>query len=130
MACRREWDARDIVEQGLIGGIEDAARAGGHGSHSVAMIGVLEGENARAPFAAIVEVTECHLQGDLDGGGAAVGIEHAGEASGCQRHQFTCKFFSRLVREAGKDHLIETLGLLSDRSHDPGMTVPMRDHPP
>jgi hypothetical protein len=44
--------------------------------------------------------------------------------------QTACKTLGRLVREAGKDHLIETGSLCFDRRHDARMPVAVGDDPP
>ncbi len=46
------------------------------------------------------------------------------------RDQIGSDRLGRLVRQAGEDHLVETLRLLLHRRHDTRMTMAVRDHPP
>ncbi len=71
-----------------------------------------------------------HLQRHLDASRAAVGIEHAVEASRRHLDQRRRQLLCRLVGQAGEDHLVERFGGVTDRLDDLRMPVAVGDDPP
>ena len=69
----------DVEQQRLVGGVENAARARRHRADGIAMIGVLERQDARALLADVAPVAERHLQCDFDRRRSAVGKENVRE---------------------------------------------------
>ena len=90
-ACGGKRNAHDVEQQRLVGGVEDAARAGRHGADGVAVIAVLERDDARARLAAVAPVAERHLERDLDRGRAAVGKEDVREPWGAIATSFSAR---------------------------------------
>ena len=121
----------DVEQQRLVGRVEHAARADRHRADGVAVIAVLERDDARARLAAVApssrapssarprpRSSRCRKRRRARGPAARSSTRAARQLLG------------RLVREAGEDHLIEPLGLLRDRGDDLRVAVAVRDHPP
>ena len=104
-------NVRDLEQHRIVGRIEDAARADRHAADRVAVIAVLEREDAVARLAAIVPVAERHLERDLDRGGAAVGEEDMRKSGRRDRDEAARQLLGGSVREAGENHLVESVGL-------------------
>src|SRR3546814_9401756 len=73
----REGDGVDVEQQGLPGTVVDAALADRHRADRVAVIAMLEDENAVARLADVEPIAERHLERDLDAGRARVREEGA-----------------------------------------------------
>ena len=140
LALMGKGDGVDIEQQRRPGGVIDAAFAHRHGADGIAMIAVLEDEDAVARLGktvqrAVVPVAERHFQRHLDRGRATVGEEDMGEriATGSLGRQFDQSarhLFRRFMGVAGEDKLVEPPRLLSDRRGDAGIAMAVRRHPP
>ena len=129
-AVMGEGDGVDVEQQRLPRAVVDAALADRHRADGVAMIAVVEDENAAARLAYVEPVAERHLERDLDAGRARVRKEDAGERGGGDADQFGGEAFGGLVRPAREDELVELFGLGPDRSHDLRVRMAVRRHPP
>ena len=127
----RKRNAADVKQQRLISGVEHAARARRHRADRVAVIGVLQREDACARLADVAPKAERHLERDFDGRRAAIRKENVREAR------------RRELRSAPAPALRPARA--SSRQRSPGracaacsriarddlrMAVAVRDHPP
>ncbi len=129
-AANWKGNTHDLEQQRLIGGVERRARASRHGSDRVAVIAMLQRDDARALLAEIAPIAQRHFDRDLDASGAAVRIEDVIETLGREGDEAARKRLRRLMRVAGEDDLIELLGLFADRPHDLGLAMAVGDDPP
>src|SRR3546814_9307099 len=83
----------------------------------VAVIAMLEDEDAAARLADVEPIAERHLERDLDAGRARVREEGASERGGGDADQFGGEGFGGFVRPAGEDELVELFGLVADCRH-------------
>ena len=123
-----EGNGAHIEQQRRIGAVEHAARADRHRPDRIAVIGVLQHQDAVPRLAPVGPEPERHLQRHLDAGRAGIRIEHVGQAE--QVDQLAGEPVARLVGPAGEDQLVELARLLRDRRDDPRVAVPVRRHPP
>src|SRR3546814_8868343 len=84
----REGDSVDVEQQGLPRAVVDAALADRHRADRVAVIAMLEDEDAAARLADVEPIAERHLERDLDAGRARVREEGASERGGGDADQF------------------------------------------
>src|SRR3546814_9962267 len=84
----REGDSVDVEQQGLPRAVVDAALADRHRADRVAVIAMLEDEDAAARLADVEPIAERHLERDLDAGRARVrerSEEHTSELQSLMR---------------------------------------------
>lgn len=129
-ASCRERQPLHVKQQRRIGSIEHTARARRHGADRVAMISVLQRQDAAPGLAPVAPETQRHLERDLHRGRTAIRIEDMRKTRGRHRKQCLRHILGGLVGEAGEDHLIQRVGLSFDSGHDAGMTMAVSDHPP
>ena len=96
----------------------------------VAVIAVLERDDALARLADVAPVAERHLQRDLDRVEPLSEKKTCASPGGAIVEQAAREPLGRLVREAGEDHLVEPVRLRLDRRDDARMAVAVRDDPP
>ena len=125
-----EGQGFDLEQQGLIGAGEAAALAGGHRADRVAMIAMLERDDAVARRAAIQPEAERHLQRDLDAGRSAVGVKHVIEPGGRDLDEPGRQLFGGLMGKIGEDDLVERFRLPADRGLDAGVAMTVGRNPP
>ena len=87
----RKWQPDDIEQQWLVGGIENAARAGRHRADGVAVIPVLERDDAFARLADVAPIAQRHLERDFYRCRPAVGEEHMPQSGGAISTSFAAK---------------------------------------
>ncbi len=113
-------------QQGLEHGVEPGDAAQADVSEGVAVIGVFEGDEAvagRLGIGLLAPVLEGHLERDLDGGGAVVGEEDAGEAGWGEVREAAGQFDGGGVgdsEERDVGHLVE---LAADGLVDAGVAM-------
>ena len=112
-AGRGKGNPLNIEQQRGVGCIEDTSFADRHAADRIAVIGAFQRQDATAPLAAVPPEAERHFQRDFDRGRAAIGEKDVFEPRRRHRDELPRELFSRVVGEAGKDDLIETIGLIS-----------------
>ncbi len=113
-----------VEEQRVVDRMEQVDAAHRDRSERVAVICVLEAdEPGPLAFAALRPPLEGHLEGDLHRGRTAVGIEHAAQRPGRQRHQLLGQLDRRRVGEAEQRRVGDAIELVADGGIDGG--VPM-----
>src|SRR5690348_2209449 len=127
----RRGHAQDGKSELLKRGDKIGIGADGHSSSRVAMVGVLQRDESRlARFAEVSPELQGHFEGDFHSGRAVVGKKDVLERLGEDAPQAHGKLFGRVVRESGKDHVLELAGLFRDGFGDQRMRVAVEIHPP
>ncbi len=108
---------RDGVEQQrAVDGVEQVDATDRHRPERVPVVRVLQADELRALRLALLRPPlERHLQRHLDGGGAAVGVEHARETGRGDRDEPFGELDRRLVREAEHRRVGDAIELTPDR---------------
>lgn len=120
---RKEKRAKRITERG--------ARADGHCTDSVSVIGMFKRDNGSFLRAAdVLPILDGHFESDFDGGGAVVGKENAFELTRKNSVKICSELFDTVVSESGEQNVIDFRGLVGDGSHDGGMAVAVNVGPP
>ncbi len=126
----RKRDASHLKQQGLVGLVEQTAGADRHAADGIAVIGVLQRQDAVTRLARIAPVAERHLERDLHRRGAAVGEEDMLQPRRRDGDQTAREALGGGVGEAGEDHLVEPVGLLLDGGDDVRVAMAVGDDPP
>ncbi len=120
-----------LKQQRLEAAEEQRGAANRHGAEGVAVIAVLEADEARARrLIAMAPVLIRHLERNLDGGAAVVGIEDAPAAPRHRAEQQAGQFDGIWMCHPGEQHVVDPLRRVRERSHQRRMTMPDQDRPP
>ncbi len=94
------------------------------------MISAFQSENAAAFLAVVPPETKRHFQRDFNRRRSTVGEENIFQLWRRHRHEPPGELLRGLVGKAGKNNLIQSIGLFLDRLHDVRVTMTMGYNPP
>ena len=115
-----------VEQQRAVHRVEQVDAADRHRADRVPVVGVAQRDEAGAlGLAALLPVLERHLQRDLGGGGAAVGVEAAGEPGRRERGEALGELDGGGVGEPEHRGVRHAVELVADGGVDRGMAVPV-----
>jgi hypothetical protein len=111
-------------------GVERRIVAHGHRAHRIAVVGMVQRDDAVACAPLIAPVLHRQLHGDLDGRRPVVRVEDAREPPWQDPEQPLGEVNSRLVRGACEDDVLDPLRLVGQCLVQPRVRVSVDVHPP